>query len=116
MDAKLHSMISGAPAKISKKQGTTFSAHGTYVKGKNLHLLKDKLIVQTWRAEGWDKNDSDSIFTISLEQKGKDVVMHATHANLPEKAVASITKGWYEHYWNPWKQYLAGKPIKRPQM
>jgi len=116
MDAKKHSLVTGGPAKISAKEGSSYSVHGGYIKGKNLHLVKDKHIVQTWRAEGWDKNDVDSIFTIHLEQKGKDVVLHATHANIPDKHTASIEKGWHGHYWNPWKQHIAGKKITHPKM
>lgn len=109
MDAKLHSKMTGGPAKITDKEGTSFSAYGGYCKGKNLHLVKDKLLVQTWRAEDWDKSDPDSIFTILLEQKGKDTVLHAVHAFLPDKAAADISKGWHDYYWTPWKQHLAGK-------
>ena len=116
MDAKKHSMISGGPAEISAKEGTKYSVHGGYITGKNLQLVKNKLIVQTWRAVGWDKNDVDSTFIINLEEKGKDVVLHAIHANLPDKAAAGIDKGWHDHYWNPWKQHLAGKEITRPKM
>ena len=116
MDAKKHSMISGGRAEISAKEGTKYSVHGGYITGKNLQLVKNKLIVQTWRAVGWDKNDVDSTFIINLEEKGKDVVLHAIHANLPDKAASGIDKGWHDHYWNPWKQHLAGKEITRPKM
>ncbi len=117
MDAKKHSIATGSPAKISAKEGTKYSVHGGYITGKNLQLVKDKLIVQTWRATGWDKADVDSTFMINLEQKGKDVVLHAVHANLPEKHAGHIGKGWHDHYWKPWKKYLAGKPIaKSPSM
>lgn len=111
MDSKKHSLATGGPAKISNKVGGKYSAHGGYINGKNLQLVKDKLIVQTWRAQGWDKKDVDSTFMINLEQKGKDVVLHAVHANLPDKHAGHINKGWHDHYWNPWKQFLAGKPI-----
>lgn len=116
MDAKLHSFVTGAAAKISKKAGTSFSAHGNYITGKNLLLEENKTIVQTWRAVDWNKEDADSIFIIHLEQKGKDAVLHAVHANLPDKAATGINKGWHEHYWKPWKQYLSGKPASRPVM
>lgn len=109
MDAKLHTIVTGAPAKISKKVGGSFSAHGDYISGKNLHLVKNELIVQTWRAVDWDKAVPDSIFIITLEPKANDTVLHAVHANLPDKAMADIDKGWHKHYWKPWKQYLAGK-------
>lgn len=116
MDAKKHSMIGGAPAVIERKEGAKYSVHGGYIKGKNLQLVKDKLIVQTWRAQGWDKSDVDSTFSIHLEPQGNDVVLTATHANVPDKHAESIGKGWHGHYWKPWKQHLAGKPITRPQM
>ena|SRR5215469_1438010 len=115
-NAKKHSMIAGSPVKISAKEGSDFSAHGDYITGTNLKLIKDKLIVQSWRSKSWDSSDTDSIFMILLEPKGKDVIVHAVHANVPDAHVESIDKGWYGHYWNPWKQFLAGKPITRPTM
>jgi activator of HSP90 ATPase len=116
MDAKLHSALCGSEAKISKKEGAPFSAHGKYISGKNLHLVPNKFIVQTWRAVDWHKDELDSIFSIQLEAKGKDVILHAVHSNVPDKAAAGIDKGWHDHYWKPWKQHLAGKKITRPKM
>jgi activator of HSP90 ATPase len=111
MNAKKHSMATGAPAKISAKEGMKYSAHGGYISGKNLQLVKDKLIVQSWRAQGWDKKDADSTFIINLEAKGKDTILNAVHANIPDKHAEGINKGWHQHYWEPWKKYLAGEPI-----
>ena len=117
MNSKKHSVATAAPAKMSNKPGGKYSAHGGYITGENLLLLKDKLIVQTWRTLEWDKNDPDSTFTIILEPKGKNVTLYAVHSNLPDKHAESIDKGWYAHYWEPWKKYLAGKPIaKSPSM
>ena len=116
VDAKKHSMVSGAPASISSKIGSKYSFHHGYITGKTLHLVKDRQIVQTWRGSNWEKNDADSTFIINLERKGKDVVLHAIHANVPDKHAGHLSKGWYDHYWNPWKQYVAGKPITRPEM
>jgi activator of HSP90 ATPase len=116
MDPKKHSAITSAPAKISNKVGSAFSAHNGYITGKNIHLIKDHQIVQTWRGKTWPKEQADSTFIINLEQKGKDTILHAIHTNIPEKEVAGIEKGWHGHYWKPMKQYLAGKPITRPKM
>ena len=117
MDEKKHAIATGAPAKITAKEGGTYSAHNGYIKGKNLRLVKDKMIVQTWRAQDWDRTDLDSTFIISLQPKGKDVILQAVHANVPDKHAKGIDKGWHTHYWDPWKKYLAGKPIlKSPTM
>lgn len=109
MDAKKHSLVTGAAAKISATEGSKYSAHGGYINGKNLQLVKDKLIVQSWKAQDWDKEDIDSTFIIFLEPKGKDVILHMTHANVPDKHSAGVKSGWNDYYWKPWKKYLSGK-------
>ncbi len=55
MDAHLHSMISGGPAVITATEGSEYNVHGGYITGRNLQLVKDKLIVQSWRAKGWTR-------------------------------------------------------------
>jgi activator of HSP90 ATPase len=117
MNAKKHSVATAAPAKITAKVDTDFSTHGGYITGKNIYLIKDKLIVQSWRTKEWNDSDPDSTFIIELEPKGKNTLLHMIHANLPDKHAESINKGWDQHYWQPWKKYLAGKPIdKHPTM
>jgi activator of HSP90 ATPase len=113
MNAKKHSMATGASAKISAKEGTNYSAYDGYIKGKNLQLVQDKLIVQTWRAQGWGKEDIDSTFIMNLLPKGKNVEVHAIHANVPDNELESLKKGWHEHYWEPWKKYLNNRPINK---
>jgi activator of HSP90 ATPase len=112
MNAKKHSKVTGAPAKISAKTGTRFSAHGNYITGENLLLIKNELIVQTWRGADWDAADSDSTFLIQLEKKGKNVVLRAVHSVVPDKHAGGIEKGWFDHYWKPWKNYLAAHAKK----
>jgi activator of HSP90 ATPase len=117
MNSKKHSKATAAPAQISAKEGAPFSAAGGYITGQNLKLVKDQLIVQSWRGKDWSKKDADSTFLIHLEPKGKNVVLHAVHTNIPDKQAEGIDKGWHTFYWEPWKQYLAGKPItKMPGM
>ena len=117
MNAKKHSVATGAPANITNKTGSKFSTHNNYITGENLELIKDTLIVQTWRTQEWDNNAPDSIFIIHLEPKGKNTILHAIHAGVPDKHADSINEGWHNHYWEPWKKWLAGKPIaKSPEM
>ncbi len=117
MNAKKHTKATAAPAQITAKEGASFSAAGGYITGHNIKLVKDQLIVQSWRGTDFGKKDADSTFLIHLEPKGKDVVLHAVHTNVPDKLADGIDKGWHTYYWQPWKQYLAGKPIdKMPEM
>jgi activator of HSP90 ATPase len=112
IDAKEHSASISAPVKIQKKEGTKFTAHGNYITGKNLQLLKDKLIVQSWRGTDWSKSDIDSTFILLFEEKGNDGVINMVHANIPDKHAAGIKKGWDDYYWNPWKKYFSEKKKK----
>jgi activator of HSP90 ATPase len=108
LDSKHHTALTGGePAKISAKEGAKFSAYGEYIVGKNLQLVKDRLIVQSWYGTDWAKNDLDSTFILLFEQKGKDVVITMTHANIPDKQADGIKQGWTDFYWTPWKKYLA---------
>jgi len=111
MNSKKHSAATGAHAILSDKIGGKYFAHDGYISGKNLYLVKNQLIVQTWRTISWKKDEADSVFMIGLTQKGKNVVLEMAHALIPEKYAASIKKGWNIHYWEPWKMYLSGKPI-----
>lgn len=111
MDSKKHAASTGASAKISSKEGGKFSAYDGYIEGRNLQLIKNKLIVQSWRSSDWSKEDVDSTFIIHLVPNGKDVVLHAIHANVPDKEVDGIDRGWHDFYWEPWKKYLAGNKI-----
>ncbi len=107
LNSKQHAMITGgAEAKISAKEGAEFSAHGGYCFGKNLQLVKDKLIVQSWRGSDWAEDEMDSTFILSFEQKGKDAVIHMVHANVPDQHAPGIKTGWSDYYWKPWKEYL----------
>lgn len=115
-NSKKHSLSTGADAKISTKTGGSFSAHGGYISGINLHFVKNKLIVQTWRGSNWEKEDEDSIFILLIEPKGKDSILNVTHANLPDVHAASIDKGWHDYYWKPWKIFLSGKIINYIEM
>ena len=111
MDAKLHSLVTGDTAKITKKEGAEFTAYGDYIKGKTLQLIPGKLIVQSWRGKDFKKSDLDTTFILQLEKKGNDAVLNMVHANLPDAEFEGIKSGWTDFYWIPWKAYLAGQKV-----
>jgi activator of HSP90 ATPase len=112
MNPTKHTVLTGAPAVIQAKQGGKFSAFGGGLKGKILELVKNKLIVQTWRSDAFKKTDLDSILVISLEAKGKDTLLHMVHSNVPKQDHAGVTEGWPTYYWEPIKECLK-EPIKK---
>ncbi|MEO6704448.1 MAG: SRPBCC domain-containing protein [Ginsengibacter sp.] len=116
MDGKKHSTATGAHASISPKEGTEYSAHNGYITGKNLQLIPNKLILQSWRAQSWQEQSVDSTFIIYLEQQGPDTLLHAVHANVPDSAAEDLDKGWHKMYWEPFRLYIAGTPIDKASM
>jgi len=106
MDAKKHSIATGGPVKITAKEGDKYMVYDGYVTGKNLQLIKNKLIVQTWRASDWTKEDMDSTLVLAFGEAGNDAYVYMTHANVPERQYDSIKKGWDTYYWKPWKKIL----------
>ena len=115
MDPKMHGMITNSPVKISEKTGSKLEVFGGYITGKTLLAVKNKLVVQQWLGSDWGSKAESSVFSLSFEQKGADAVLNVFHANVPDVHYSSLEKGWNDHYWKPWKQYLAGKEITRPE-
>jgi activator of HSP90 ATPase len=116
MNGDKHSVATGAPAQITDTEESNFSAHNGYITGKNLQLIKDRLIVQSWRAQSWSSDDIDSTFIIYLEPQGNDTLLHAIHANVPDNACDDLNSGWHKMYWEPFRLYLAGTPISKAAM
>lgn len=107
MDTRKHSAAIDAAVNITAKEGTPFMSGDKYVFGKTLQLVKNRLIVQSWRATDWNKTDIDSTLILHFEQEGKDGVIYMVHANIPDKHVKSTKNSWNRFYWQPWKEYLS---------
>jgi uncharacterized protein YndB with AHSA1/START domain len=52
MDGKRHGALFGQPTTVSPRVGGKWKV-GHDLEGKHLKLVKDKRIVQTWRANNW---------------------------------------------------------------
>jgi activator of HSP90 ATPase len=107
MDEKIHSEITGEKAKIGENAGDTFSAFRGQIKGKLLHVKKNKLIVQTWRYKNWEKSDMDSIVTLTFnENEDGSTQVSLFQANIPEDHLDAVKQGWNNYYWKSWKKYI----------
>lgn len=105
MDSKKHSSFTSSKASISRKVGGKIQAYDGYIEGKNLQIIKDKKIVQSWRGSGWPKGHFSKA-TFSLTKTKTGTCLTFTQTDVPDSDYKSISKGWYEHYWTPLKLYL----------
>jgi activator of HSP90 ATPase len=105
-----HTAATGMPAKISTKVGGKWSAFGGMILGKNLVLIPNRMIVQTWRSAEWKKADPDSILVVSFEKSASGgAQVELVHVGVPEYDRQGVTDGWAKFYWEPWKAYLAAR-------
>jgi activator of HSP90 ATPase len=108
-DSAKHTAATGMPAKISRKVGGNWTAFGKMLLGKNLVLIPNRMIVQTWRSSEWKKSDPDSILIVSFEKVTGGAKADLVHVGVPEYDHAGVTEGWIKYYWEPWKAYLSAK-------
>ena len=110
MDSAKHTAATGMPAKVSRKVGGKWSAFSGMILGKNLVLIPNRMIVQTWRSSEWKNADPDSILVVSFEKSADGgAQVHLTHVGVPEYDHQGVTDGWVKFYWEPWKEYLAAR-------
>jgi activator of HSP90 ATPase len=102
-DPGKHSVIlGGSEVIISTKEGAKFSCFDGNVTGKNLLVVPNRMIVQSWRGNVWEKNDPDSILTLVFSAVKNGAQIYMVHANTPDQ----FEERWNEFYWKPMKQYL----------
>ena len=100
--------MTGGAAQCSITVGDTFSAWDGYITGKNLELVENKKIVQTWRTTEFDETDEDSILSIEFItiQNGTEFIL--THTNIPQ-GQTQYKQGWIDHYFSPMKEFISNQ-------
>ena len=107
MNAKKHgAAIQSRYISIQPRVGGRFSAF-TQLSGKFLTLKKNRMIVQTWRAESWKKSDPDSILILQFHKVRGGTRLEMIHTGIPTHDYREILKGWPNYYWNRWRKYLS---------
>lgn len=105
MDSAKHAAFSGGAAHISREVGGEFSAYDGYISGRNLKLIPDREIVQSWRAPDWPEGFFSTV-TFVLLPIPEGTRLNFTHADLPEGTEAEFEQGWIDNYWEPMKKML----------
>ncbi len=114
MDSALHTAATGSPAKISPKVGGNWSAFEGMIYGKNLVLVPNRMIVQSWRSSAWKAEDPDSILVVQFEKSASGgAVVELAHVGVPKYDHKGVTQGWIEYYWKPWKEYIRSQKRRK---
>jgi activator of HSP90 ATPase len=106
LDSRKHSAFTGDKASLSRKVGGKFTAFEGYIRGENLRIEKDKVIVQSWRNTDFKETDPDSKVMFHFSKKGEGTRLVFVHSNVPNRLAEDLRQGWLDFYWAPLKVYL----------
>jgi activator of HSP90 ATPase len=106
LDSQQFTAFTGLPATIDPHEGGALRLFGGLVVGRNIELVPGQRIVQAWRPTHWDPGVF-SIVKFEFHPHAAGTTLNLDHTGFPAGEYAHLTSGWYEHYWNPLKKYLA---------
>jgi len=106
LDSKQFTAFSGAPAEINREPGGTFSMFGGLIVGRNVELVPKERIVQAWRPAAWEPGVY-SLVKFELKEGGAQTKILLDHTGFPEGKFRRLDYGWYAHYWEPLRKFLA---------
>ena len=109
LNPKIHAAITGHMVVIGARAGAPFRAFGGALSGRILQTVPGRLIVQSWRAKPFHKNDEDSTLVLRFVPAGKKGRIELVHVNVPDHDFRGVTEGWKNFYWKPWRKYLAAR-------
>ncbi|HMI36238.1 MAG TPA: SRPBCC domain-containing protein [Steroidobacteraceae bacterium] len=106
LDPKQHAAFTGSPVTIAARVGAPFKAFGGALSGRILHLVPNRLIVQSWRSTEFSRRDLDSTLVLSFWPEKGGARIELTHVNVADSDFAGVSEGWGKYYWAPWRAYL----------
>jgi activator of HSP90 ATPase len=105
LDSDKHTAMTGGEAIASRLEGDSFSAWDGYIWGRNLKLIPNSEIIQSWRTSQFSESDTDSQLRIQFHDVPQGCELELSHTMLPE-GQDHYLKGWQEHYFTPMLAYF----------
>ena len=91
LDSKKHSAATGGKANINRKVGGAFTAWNEQLRGRNLLIVRNKLIVQAWRSVNFKPGDADSILILEFSRAPGGGRVDLIHVNVPSQDHKGVT-------------------------
>ena len=105
LNSEEHAEMTGGEAECSDVVGGSFSVWDGYITGKNLSLVADLEIVQTWRSTEFKDSDADSKLVVTFKDNREGCELTLIHTNIPD-GQPDYEKGWGDHYFRPMREYF----------
>ena len=113
IDSAKHTAATGGKATLSRKAGGAFTAWNKMLHGRNLMIVPNRMVVQSWRSVNFKPGDPDSVLVLEFKKAPGGAQLDLVHVNVPIQDHVGVKKGWPKYYWQPWKKYLAEKSKRR---
>jgi len=98
--------LPSASSRIDPHVGGAFALFGGYITGRQLELVRNRRIVQAWRAASWAEGiHSVARFELQAHEASCRIVFE--HTGIPSDDAQSLAEGWQSHYWEPLRKLLA---------
>ncbi len=114
LDSEKHSAMTGEKATASRELGGAFNAWNGYISGKNLLLIPNKKIVQSWRSSEFPEDAADSVLSIQLIEAQGITEVDLEHKDIPPGQGLQYRAGWIDYYANPMQRYFAERLKSTP--
>ncbi len=109
LDTHGHTAMTGAAAQMSAQPGAAYTSWDGYISGRNLELVPNQRIVQSWRTTRFQEDQSDSKITVTLTPVEAGTLLTLLHADVPDGHTKYEDGGWQAHYFEPMKRYFANR-------
>lgn len=96
----------GQAAEMSTTPNSEFALFDDAIVGKNLEFVENKQIIQEWY---FGEQESPSIVTIKLHEKGKDTSVEVRQTNIPDADYTDLVSGWDEEYMGNLLEFFQGE-------
>jgi activator of HSP90 ATPase len=106
LDPAAHAAFTGSPVTISSQAGAEFQAFNGMISGTILQIVPKRLIVQSWRASHWKREEIDSTLILAFWPDEAGGRIELVHVNIADHDFAGVSQGWEKYYWSPWREYL----------
>jgi activator of HSP90 ATPase len=105
LDGEKHAAMTGGSAECKPEENTSFSTWDGYISGKNLKLIPNQKIIQSWRTTEFSPDDADSLVEIDLQTLTQGCRFTIKHSKIPG-GQPDYEQGWIEYYITPMSEYF----------
>lgn len=93
----------GADAEMAASEDFDFNMWDGDVWGRNIRVVKNELLEQSWYGGDWPK---PSHVVIQLDGKHGKTTVQLTHTDVPGDVEADFDAGWDTEYFGPIEQFV----------